>query len=111
MEAAVLLDADWDNNNLFDAIWVVQSSAEVSTDRLVAHRNMTKEDALQRMEAQLSRRGIGNLEEEMKNGYVTAVIENNGNCSEELWNNIRERLIDPKAWKDGRCLMDDTLIQ
>ncbi len=109
VEAAVLLDANWDDNNLFDAIWVIQSSSQVSTDRLVTYRNMKKEDALKRLEAQTSRRGIGNIQDEIDNGSVTAVITNNGDCSEILWDDIRKRLIDSDSWKDGRCLTDDKL--
>lgn len=104
VEAAVLLDANWDDNDLFDAIWVVQSSQKVSTERLVTFRNMDEDDALKRMEAQLSRRGIGNLEDEIDNGCVTAVIENNGDSSDELWDVIQQTLINPDAWKNGRCL-------
>lgn len=107
VEAAVLLDANWDNNDLFDAIWVVQSSQKVSSERLVKFRNMDENDALKRLEAQLSRRGIGNLEDEIDNGCVTAVIENNGNSSDELWHVIRQTIINPHAWKDGRCLESD----
>ena len=101
---------------MFDAIWVVRSSSEISADRLVVNRGMDREDALKRMEAQLSRRGIGNLDEEIKSGCVTAVIENDGGNScdvlgsesgyddgYELWSKIQQCLVDPDAWKDGRC--------
>jgi len=127
VEAAVLLDANWDDNELFDAIWVVRSSSQVSAERLVSKRGMDKVDALKRMEAQLSRRGIGNLDQELLNGSVTAVIQNDGGttCIEtdadtdsrgkngngveirgdgsELWNSIQRCLTDPTSWKDGRC--------
>ena len=132
VEAAVLLDANWDDNNLFDAIWVVRSSSQVSADRLVENRGMEKDDALKRMEAQQSRRGIGNLDEEIEKGVVTGIIDNNGVASfsesnntnnndeaaieemennvdnnnssgNELWNIIRQYLTDAKYWKEGRC--------
>ena len=44
---------------------------------------MDKEDALKRMEAQLSRRGSGNLDQELLNGAVTGVIENDGVSGDE----------------------------
>ena len=110
VEAAVLLDANWDDNELFDAVWVVRSSSEISTERLVSKRGMDREDALKRMEAQLSRRGIGNLDQELSNGSVTAVIQNDGTGGEnraedgdgnDLWNSIQQCLTDPESWKDN----------
>ena len=115
VEAAVLLDANWDDNELFDAVWVVRSSSEISTERLVSKRGMDREDALKRMEAQLSRRGIGNLDQELSNGSVTAVIQNDGTGGEnraedgdgnDLWNSIQQCLTDPESWKDNRCPTD-----
>ena len=118
VEAAVLLDANWDSNNndghddndkeLFDAVWVVRSSSHVSADRLVSNRGMDREDALKRLEAQLKRRGIGNLDQEILNGSVTAVIQNDGDSSgdgdgTELWDTIQNCLNNSMSWKDGRC--------
>lgn len=100
VEAAVLLDADWDVNGLFDGIWIIRSSLETSLQRLVEKRGMSRQDALQRMEAQLTRRGIGNCEDELKDGSVTAVIENDGH---DLWEKMRLCLIDPTCWKESRC--------
>ena len=100
VEAAVLLDANWDDNDLFDAIWVVRASSDTSCARLVENRGMKKEDALNRLEAQLDRRGIGNWKEELAGGAVTAVIENEG---VELWNKVKECLVDPNCWKNDRC--------
>jgi hypothetical protein len=54
--------------------------------------------ATKRMEAQAERRGIGNLQEEVENRVVTAVVENNGSL-EDLTNVLRSRLCDPNAWK------------
>ncbi len=116
VEAAVLLDANWDDNELFDAIWVVRSSSQISAERLVSKRGMDREDALKRMEAQLSRRGIGNLDQELSSGSVTAVIQNDGGGGGEnraeigdgsvLWNTIQQCLTDPNSWKTGRCPRD-----
>ena len=106
VEAAILLDADMDENQLFDAIWAVSSSSEIRLKRLVTKRGMKEEDALERMEAQLSSRGIGNLNEELQNGSLTGVIVNNGgddNGDELLWDELRQCFGDPKCWKEGRC--------
>lgn len=102
VEAAVLLDAEWDANELFDAIWIVRASPDTSTERLVQKRGMEREDALKRMKAQLSRRGIENWQEELAKGAVTAVIENEG---ADLWDKMKECLVDPGCWKDNRCPM------
>jgi len=103
VEAAILLDTNWDADDLFDAIWVVKASPQTSTKRLVENRGLEENDALKRIEAQSSRRGMGNLEEELRNGAVTAVIENNGEGEEILWENMKAVLMDQKCWKVDRC--------
>jgi len=62
VEAAVLLDADWDQDGLFDAIWIVRASEDTTSIQrlLVEKRGMEKVDALKCLGAQSSRRGIGN---------------------------------------------------
>lgn len=109
VEAAVLLDANWDSNDLFDAIWVITASSQTSTKRLVEKRGMEEKDALKRMEAQYSRRGIGNLEEELNNGIVNAVIENNSDSEDELWENIKSVLTNQKCWKANRYPFEESL--
>jgi len=64
---------------------------------------MEKEDALNRLKAQLSRRGIGNWKEELEGGAVTAVIENEGRTTSDLWDKMKQCLEDPKCWKSDRC--------
>ena len=95
LEAAVLIDAGW--MDLLDGLWVVEASPEVSLQRLVEHRGMTKEDAQKRMEAQQSRRGIGNLQEEVHDGIVSAVIKNDEG-TEALQANLKAALEDPSCW-------------
>lgn len=102
VEAAVLLDANWDENHLFDGIWIVRASEETSCKRLVEKRGMDKDDALNRLNAQQSRRGIGNWKEELNSGNVTAIIENNGNEESELWEKMKKSLGDPDSWKKER---------
>jgi dephospho-CoA kinase len=100
VEAAVLLDADWDANELFDGIWIIRASEETSIERLVKKRGMEREEAIKRLEAQLSRRGIGNWEQELQERSVTAVILNEGS---DLWDKLKNSLVDPECWKDNRC--------
>jgi len=101
IEAAVLLEI-WESDNLFDAVWVIKASAQTSTRRLVEKRGMEENVAVERMEAQYKRRGIGNLEEELSSGIVTAVIENNGEDEERLWDDMKTVFMDHKCWKTNR---------
>ena len=54
VEAAVLLEAGWDD--LCDEVWVVTSSPKVAVDRLMSRNNLTEEQALARINAQMSAR-------------------------------------------------------
>jgi dephospho-CoA kinase len=96
LEAAVLLDADWED--LLDGIWVVTTSTDTALERLVSSRGLSKEEALKRMTAQESRRGIGNLNDEVEKGIVTAIVTNDGSL-EELEQALKKALQDPKSWK------------
>jgi dephospho-CoA kinase len=96
LEAAVLLDAGWDD--IMDAVWVVKTPSSIALERLVSNRGFTEEEAQKRIDAQEPRRGIGNLEEEVKKGVVTRVIENVG-TEEELQDALQQALEDPTAWK------------
>jgi hypothetical protein len=60
---------------------------------------MEKEDASNRLEAQSSRRGIGNWQDELKSGAVTAIIENEGS---DLWEKLEAAFDDPGCWKTNR---------
>ena len=96
LEAAVLLDAGWDD--IMDAVWVVKAPESIALQRLVSNRGFTNEEAQKRIDAQESRRGIGNLNEEVEKGVVTRVIENVG-TEEELQDALQQALEDPTAWK------------
>ena len=52
VEAAVLLDANWDENDLLDGIWIIRSSEETSIDRLINKRGITEEEAIKRIHSQ-----------------------------------------------------------
>ena len=96
LEAAVLLDADWDD--ILDGVWVITAPREVALQRLMETRGLSEEESIKRIDAQLSRRGIANLEEEIQKKVVTKVIDNSGN-EEKLVRALRAALLDPKSWK------------
>ena len=99
LEAAILLDAGWDD--LLDGLWVVKASKDTALARLVETRGLTQEEAAKRIQAQESRRGIGGaatLEEEIKAGNVHSVISNDGSL-EELEESLQKSLDDPNCWK------------
>jgi dephospho-CoA kinase len=59
LEATVLLDARWDD--LLDGLWVVTAPRNVALHRLIEKRGLTLLEEKKRLNAQESRRGIGNL--------------------------------------------------
>ena len=77
VEAAILIEANW--QDLFDELWVVDADKEEVIRRLIDRNNVTRDQALERIESQMDR-----VE---RNGYADAVIENNGGLL-ELENNI-----------------------
>lgn len=105
LEAAVLLDAGWED--LIDGLWVVTTSTPLALQRLVDNRGFSQEEAQKRIEAQRQRRGIGNLHEEVEKGVVTKVIENEGS-EVELQDKLQEALEDPTAWKWKSETMEST---
>ncbi len=54
LEAAVLLEAQWDD--LADEVWVVVVDPSVAIERLVERNGMSREDAMARIRSQLSNR-------------------------------------------------------
>eukprot|EP00536_Pseudo-nitzschia_multiseries_P006382 jgi/Psemu1/192904/e_gw1.134.83.1 len=96
LEAAVLLDAGWDD--VVDGIWAVTVPGEVALNRLVETRGLTPEEAAKRIDAQASCRGIGNVPEEVDNGVVTGVIVNDGSL-DDLKRALETSLDDPDCWK------------
>jgi dephospho-CoA kinase len=95
LEAAVLVDAGW--LDLLDGMWVVQVPTEVALERLQSQRGLTAEDAQTRIEAQQTRRGIGNLQEEVDNGVVSCVITNEGS-TDELKDQLGKALQHEACW-------------
>jgi len=113
VEAAVLLDADWDSDSIFDAIWIITTSQKTAELRLIAIRGMEEKDAIQRIEAQKCRRGMGNPDIELRDGNINKIIlndypaassEENEDSDKILLKSLQAALIDPSCWKDGRSL-------
>jgi dephospho-CoA kinase len=95
VEAAVLLDAGW--QDFLNGVLVVTASPSVALDRLMESRGLSKEEAEKRMAAQLSRRGIGNLDDEVRNKVVTAVIDNSGSL-DDLQQALSQTLSNASTW-------------
>jgi len=96
LEAAVLLDAGWEN--MVDGVWAVTVPRKDALQRLIETRGLTSEEATKRIDAQKSCRGIGNLSEEVENGVVTGVVVNDGSL-EDLKQTLEKSLDDPSFWK------------
>lgn len=94
VEAAMLLDADW--CQWMDGVWMVTADPGVCQQRIV-DRGGTIEQAIQRIQAQSTRRGIQNLQAEVEKGVVSAVITNNGSI-DDLKNILWYKLDDKSAW-------------
>lgn len=99
VEAAMIIESGWDD--LLDAVWVVRSPSPTAHERLIQHRNLHPDEAMVRIQAQSNRRGIGNVEEEVAKGSVTAVIDNDG-CLNTLTRKLLEAWNDPNCWKVER---------
>ena len=107
VEAALLLETDW--HDLLDGLWVIQASESVAVQRLKDNRGLTEEEALVRIHAQAKRKGIGSatssddggisseLQKEMKDGRVTAVITNDGSL-ENLQKTLHKTLCDASSF-------------
>ncbi len=77
LEAAVLLEASWED--MVDEVWVVTVDRETAVRRLMARSRFTREQAMSRIESQLS--------DEERRSRADCVIDNSGSVVE-----LRERL-------------------
>ena len=81
VEAAILLEAGW--KPIFDEIWVVAATTEEISARLESRNGLTREEAQQRIDTQMS--------SEERVSHADIVLENNGTIEklkervEELW--------------------------
>jgi dephospho-CoA kinase len=96
LEAAVMLDAGWDD--LLDGVWIVTAPREVALRRLMETRGLSQEEAEKRITAQESRRGMGTFQQELDSGVITGVIENKGGL-EELTVTMKDALENKAFWK------------
>ena len=87
VEAAILIEANW--QDLFDELWVVDTDKEEVIRRLIDRNNVTRDQALERIESQIGR--------EERNGYADAIIKNNAGLLE--------------LEKDISCLWNDRITQ
>jgi len=65
--------------------------------RRIETRGWTKEEAEQRLDAQVSRRGIGNLDDEVANKNISAVVDNSGSL-DDLKSTLEKALNNPSLW-------------
>lgn len=83
IEAIKLLESDL--RGKCDTVWVTDADQKVQLERLVGKRNMTQDDAMQRIHSQSAQK------EKLASAKV--VIHNNGSF-EDLWKRVNE------AWKE-----------
>ena len=82
VEAAVLIEASW--QDLFDEVWVVTSDKETVIERLKDRNSLSREDAIARIESQMSN--------DERVGHSNVVISNDGTTDEladdveQIWN-------------------------
>ena len=82
VEAAVLIEANW--QDLFDEVWVVTADKETVIERLKARNSLSREDAIARIESQMSN--------DERVGHSNVVIPNDGTTDEladgveKIWN-------------------------
>jgi dephospho-CoA kinase len=96
LEAAVLIDAEWDD--ILDGLWLVRTpNDEIALERLQSLRNFSRDVAQQRLEAQQTRRGIQNWQQELENGVISRVINNEGS-REDLKSQLAMALLDESSW-------------
>ena len=83
VEAAVLIEANW--QDLFDEIWVVTSDQEIVISRLAERNNLSRNDAISRIQSQMSQ------DERITHAHVE--IDNSGTILDlekavkDIWNN------------------------
>ena len=78
LEAAIMIEAGW--QDLVNSLWVVTVDPALAKDRLMKRNNLSEEEALKRINAQMSNT------ERMMHGHH--VIENNGISEAELQSKV-----------------------
>lgn len=72
LEAAVMLEAKW--QDLVDELWVIDLDSRIATERLIVRNKLSREDAEQRISAQMT--------SSERCAYANVVIANNGTYEE-----------------------------
>ena len=83
VEAAVLIEANW--QDLFDEIWVVTSDQEIVISRLAERNNLSRNDAIARIQSQMSQDDrITHAHVEIDNSGTILDLEK---AVKDIWNN------------------------
>ncbi|KAG4108088.1 dephospho-CoA kinase [Neocallimastix lanati (nom. inval.)] len=83
LEAALLIEAGWDD--LCDEIWTTETNDDLAIMRLMKRNRLTKEEALRRMNSQLSNKE--------RNKHAKVIIRNDSNDIDALWYQIQKSLV------------------
>eukprot|EP01084_Bolivina_argentea_P181851 314034_1 len=76
IEAAVLLEANWDSLGIFDEIWMTIVSKDIACLRLMKRNNLTKEQAMNRIQIQMDNKKKVSIVENSKYIKNYVIIEN-----------------------------------
>jgi dephospho-CoA kinase len=71
VEAAIMIEANW--YDLFDVVVLLTTSEDVAIDRLIKRNNLTKDQAVQRLNSQLT---VNQRKEKIKD-VTNVIIDNN----------------------------------
>jgi len=83
LEAALLIEAGWDD--LCDEIWTTETDDDIAVTRLMNRNQLTKEEAIKRMNSQLSNKE--------RNKHAKVIIRNDSNDIDALWYQIQKSLV------------------
>ena len=92
-EAAVLIEAEW--QDMVDEVWVVTTKLETAIDRLKSRNGLAREQALARIESQMSNR--------QRLEYADVKIDNSENEAKLLsrieyhWKRLLKRIAEPAS--------------
>jgi len=83
LEAALLIEAGWDD--LCDEIWTTETDDDIAVTRLMNRNQLTKEEAIKRMNSQLSNKE--------RNKHAKVIIRNDSNDIDALWYQIQKSIV------------------
>jgi phosphopantetheine adenylyltransferase/dephospho-CoA kinase len=82
LEAALLIEAGWDD--LCDEIWATETNDELAVMRLMKRNQLSKEEAIRRMNTQLSNKE--------RNKHAKIIIRNDSNDVDALWYQVQKSI-------------------